>query len=154
MLIQDICSAIAVHVPLSCTLQEAATQMRDQHVGALIVTENSSTGTRAVGMVTDRDIVIGATAIGADPCQTDVVEVMTRGLVAIPRDAGVGDAMQLMLTHGVRRLAVLDGDAVIGVISLDDLFGALASDWNMLSSLVRTEQDKERSASAPTPAST
>lgn len=58
MLVQDICSAKAVHVPLSCTLREAAVQMRARHVGALIVTENSPAGTPAVGMVTDRDIVI------------------------------------------------------------------------------------------------
>jgi signal-transduction protein with cAMP-binding, CBS, and nucleotidyltransferase domain len=154
MLVQDICSAKAVHVPLSCTLQEAAVQMRDRHVGALIVTENSPAGTRAVGMVTDRDIVIGATATGADPCQTDVVEVMTRGLVAIQRDAVVADAMQLMLTHGVRRLAVLDGEAVTGVIALDDLFSALATDWGMLFSLVRKEQERERSSSAPPRSST
>lgn len=151
MLVQDICSAKAVHVPLSCTLQEAAVQMRDRHVGALIVTENSPAGTRAVGMVTDRDIVIDATATGADPCRTDVAEVMTRGLVAISREAAIADAIQLMLSHGVRRLAVLDGEAVTGVISLDDLLGALAADWGMLSSLVRNEQERERSGSVQVP---
>ncbi|SOZ40922.1 CBS domain-containing protein [Cupriavidus neocaledonicus] len=91
---QDICSAKAVHVPLSCTLQEAAVQMRDRHVGALIVTENSPHGTRAVGMVTDRDMVTGAAASGSDPCHTEVIDVMTRGLVAISQDAAVTDAIQ------------------------------------------------------------
>ncbi|QBY55782.1 CBS domain-containing protein [Cupriavidus oxalaticus] len=147
MRVQDICSAKAVHVPLSCTLQEAAVQMRDRHVGALIVTENSPSGTRAIGMVTDRDMVIDATASGADPCRTEVIDVMTRGLVAISRDAAVAEAIELMLSHGVRRLAVLDGEAVSGVISLDDLLGALAADWGMIASLIRNEQQRECSDS-------
>ncbi|MBF6990001.1 cyclic nucleotide-binding/CBS domain-containing protein [Cupriavidus sp. IK-TO18] len=147
MRVQDICSAKAVHVPLSCTLQEAAVQMRDRHVGALIVTENSPSGTRAIGMVTDRDMVIDATASGADPCRTEVIDVMTRGLVAISRDAAVAEAIELMLSHGVRRLAVLDGEAVSGVISLDDLLGALAADWGMIASLIRKEQQRECSDS-------
>ncbi|TDF67443.1 cyclic nucleotide-binding/CBS domain-containing protein [Cupriavidus sp. L7L] len=147
MRVQDICSAKAVHVPLSCTLQEAAVQMRDRHVGALIVTENSPSGTRAIGMVTDRDMVIDATASGADPCRTEVIDVMTRGLVAISREAAVAEAIELMLSHGVRRLAVLDGEAVSGVISLDDLLGALAADWGMIASLIRNEQQRECSDS-------
>ncbi|SPS00041.1 CBS domain-containing protein [Cupriavidus taiwanensis] len=147
MRVQDICSAKAVHVPLSCTLQEAAVQMRDRHVGALIVTENSPTGTRAVGMVTDRDIVVDAMASGADPCHTEVIDVMTRGLVAISQDAPVAEAIQTMLSHGVRRLAVLDGETVCGVISLDDLLGALATDWGMIAALIRNEQQRERSGS-------
>lgn len=147
MRVQNICSAKAVHVPLSCTLQEAAVQMRDRHVGALIVTENSPNGTRAVGMVTDRDMVTGAAASGADPCHTEVIDVMTRGLVAISQDAAVTDAIQMMLSHGVRRLAVLDHEAVSGVISLDDLLGALAADWGMIAALIRNEQQRERSGS-------
>ncbi|SOY70917.1 CBS domain-containing protein [Cupriavidus taiwanensis] len=145
MRVKDIRSTKAVHVPLSCTLQEAAVQMRDRHVGALIVTENSPTGTRAVGMITDRDMVIDATATGADPCHTEVIDVMTRGLVAISQDAAVADAIQMMLSHGVRRLAVLECEAVSGLISLDDLLGALATDWGMIAALIRNAQQRERS---------
>lgn len=151
MQVQDVCSMKVVHIPSSCTLQEAAIQMRDQHVGALVVTEHASSSTRAVGMVTDRDIILNAIASGADPRLTDVTETMSRGLVTIARDATIADAVQLMLSHGIRRLAVLDGDAVIGMLSLDDLIGALVSDWSMVSSLVRNEQERERSGSVQVP---
>jgi len=151
MRIDEVCSRQAVHIPLSCTLQEAAVQMRDQHVGSLIVTEASPVGTRAVGMLTDRDIVLSATAEGADPCQTSVGDVMTRGVITVARQATVGDAMQLMLSHGVRRLGVLDGEALTGVVSMDDIFSAMAADWGMLSALVRNEQERERSGHVQSP---
>ncbi|WP_278646344.1 CBS domain-containing protein [Pandoraea pnomenusa] len=69
---------------------------------------------------------------------------MTPGLVSIAGKDNVSDALQAMLSHGVRRLAVLDGEAVVGVVSLDDIMGALAADWNMLAALIRNEQDRER----------
>ncbi|AOZ04370.1 signal transduction protein (plasmid) [Cupriavidus sp. USMAHM13] len=145
MKVQDLCARQTVHIPFSCTLQEAAIQMRDRHVGALVVTERAEGGARAVGMVTDRDIVLDGTATGADPCQATVGDVMTRGLVTIGREAGLDDAMQAMLSHGVRRLAVVDGEAVVGVLSMDDMVASIAAELGMLSSLLRDGQEHERS---------
>ncbi|AHB05970.1 CBS domain-containing protein [Pandoraea pnomenusa] len=144
MKIEEICSRQPVHIPSSRTLQDAAMQMRDKHVGALIVTEAAPAGERAIGMLTDRDIALNATASGHDPSETAVADVMTPGLVSIAGKDNVSDALQAMLSHGVRRLAVLDGEAVVGVVSLDDIMGALAADWNMLAALIRNEQDRER----------
>jgi len=137
--------------PSSCTLQEAAVQMRDKHVGSLIVTEPAPTGERVVGILTDRDIVLQGTAVGADPGQTVVADVMTPGLVTVALQANAHDAMQLMLSHGVRRLGVLDGERVAGVLSMDDILGAMSADWGMLSALVRNEQERERSGHVQSP---
>ncbi|VVE02969.1 signal transduction protein [Pandoraea communis] len=144
MRIEDIYSRQPVHIPCSCTLQDAAVQMRDKHVGALIVTEATPVGARAIGMLTDRDIAVDATASGHDPCETAVADVMTPGLISIGTQDSVSDAMQSMLSHGVRRLAVLDGGTLVGVVSLDDILGALAEDWNRLATLIRNEQARER----------
>lgn len=144
MRIDEVCTREPVHIPLSCTLQEAAVQMRDQHVGALIVTEATPSGTRVAGVLTDRDIVLGSTAAGADPCRNPVGDFMTSGLHTVGRNNSVADAMQLMLAHGVRRLGVLDGEALVGVVSLDDIVGAMAAEWGMLSTIIRNEQERER----------
>uniref|UniRef100_Q473A8 CBS n=2 Tax=Cupriavidus TaxID=106589 RepID=Q473A8_CUPPJ len=144
MRIDELCTREPVHIPLSCTLQEAAVQMRDQHVGSLIVTEATASGTRVAGVLTDRDIVLGSTAAGTDPCTNQVGDIMTRGLVTVGRHNGVADAMQLLLSHGVRRLGVLDGEALIGVISMDDIVGAMAAEWGMLSTIISNEQERER----------
>uniref|UniRef100_UPI003F492C83 CBS domain-containing protein n=1 Tax=Cupriavidus necator TaxID=106590 RepID=UPI003F492C83 len=116
-----------------------------------MVTESTPSGVRAVSMLTDRDIVLDATASGTDPSRTPVAAVMTRGLVTIVRQASVYDALQLMLSHGVRRLGVLDGDALTGVLSLDDILGEMAADWGMVSALVRNEQQRERTGHVQSP---
>jgi len=151
MRVDEVCSREPVHIPASCTLQEAAVQMRDRHVGAIIVTEATPGGTRAVGMLTDRDIVLESTACGGNPGETPVGDVMTRGMVAIAGQASIQDAMQMMLSHGVRRLGVLDGESLNGVLSMDDILGALALDWGMLSTLVHNEQERERSGHVQSP---
>ncbi|WP_459568266.1 CBS domain-containing protein [Cupriavidus sp. 8B] len=151
MRIEEICSLSAVHIPHTCTLRDAAVQMRDRHVGALVVTEPFGGGQRAMGIVTDRDIVLESTAAGTAPGQATVADVMTRGVVAIGKDAGIDDALQAMLAHGVRRLAVTDAEAVVGVLSLDDLVDALGSQWNMLASVLHNERERERSGSVQTP---
>jgi signal-transduction protein with cAMP-binding, CBS, and nucleotidyltransferase domain len=151
MRIDEIYSRQAVHIPSSCTLQEAAVQMRDKHVGSLIVTEPTPAGERVAGILTDRDIVLQGTAAGADPGRVVVADVMTPGLITIALHANVHDAMQLMLSHGLRRLGVLDGEEVTGVLSMDDILGAMATDWGMLSTLVRNEQERERSGYVQSP---
>lgn len=151
MRVDELCSRETVHIPFSCTLQEAAVQMRDKHVGALVVTEHTPTGPRVVGMVTDRDMVLDGIAAGADPRGVCVGDVMSRGIVTVPSDASASDAIQTMLSHGVRRLAVTSGEVVTGVLSLDDLVAALDADWHMLSAVVRNERERERAGAVQSP---
>ncbi len=57
-----------------------------------------------------------------------------------------------MITQGVRRLAVLrDGSEIVGVLSLDDVIDALGRDWSMLSAILRSGQNRERTGSVQTP---
>ncbi|MBT1539823.1 CBS domain-containing protein [Ralstonia solanacearum] len=150
MRVQDACSPAAVHIPLSCTLQEAARQMRDEHVGALIVTEHAPIGPRAVGVATDRDIVLDAVAAGADPSQTCVCDVMSRGIVSVARDASLSDALQEMLSTGVRRVGVVADQALVGVL---DVLGAMALEWDLIARLVRDERERETTGSTQQPLS-
>lgn len=153
MRVQDVCSHHAVHIPLSCTLQEAAQQMRQKHVGALVVTENTPNGARAVGVVTDRDIVLDAVAVGISPSQTCVADVMSRGLFNVSADASLSDALQEMLSAGVRRVGVTSDGALVGVLSLDDVLAAMASEWSLIARLVRNERERETTGSVQPPLS-
>lgn len=100
------------------TLQAAALVMREAGVGMLPVME----GPRPVGVVTDRDITVRATANGLDPKTTHVSDVMTRSVVYCAEDASPGEAAQLMENRTIRRLLVLDRDGrMVGVVALDDL---------------------------------
>lgn len=150
MKVEECHSQGTVHIPMSCNLQEAAAQMRAQHVGALIVTDPA--GDRIVGIVTDRDIVIESVAKGTSPTDTLVGEVMTPRVATIDEKADLADAMQTMASQGVRRLAVTrEGASIVGVLSLDDVVEALGRDWTLLASVVRHEQNRERTASVQTP---
>ncbi|MEM5345282.1 CBS domain-containing protein [Paraburkholderia azotifigens] len=151
MKVKDICSLGTVHIPMSCNLQEAATQMRDQHVGTLVVTSGGSTN-RIAGIVTDRDIVLKAVTRTISPKELLVTDVMTPYVVAVDADADVAEAMQTMSCHGIRRLPVTNAEQdIVGVLSLDDVIGALGQDLALLASIIRCEQNRERSGSVQTP---
>ena len=151
MKVHEIHSPGTVHIPGTCNLREAAIQMRDQHVGTLVVTEGGIAD-RIIGIVTDRDIVLNAVASSKSAEDTAIADVMSRHVMAIDANADLSEAMQVMSSHGIRRLAVTnEAGEVAGVLSLDDIIEALSRDWGMLSGIVRGEQNRERTASVQTP---
>ena len=150
MRVEECHSHGTVHIPLSCNLQDAAKQMAAQHVGALIVTDMGRED-RMVGIVTDRDIVLGAVAAGRSPTETLVGELMTQGVVTVDETDDISTAMQIMVAQGVRRLAVLRGESeIVGILSLDDVIDALGHDWSMLTAILRSGQNRERTGSVQT----
>src|SRR5262245_19709030 len=86
------------------TLQEAAEKMKALNVGPLPVCEEG----RLIGIITDRDITVRATAEGTDSWTEKVRDVMTREVVYCYEDHNVQDAARLMKDNQVRRLVVLD----------------------------------------------
>jgi len=100
------------------SLQEAAEKMMHLDVGPLPVCD----GERLVGMLTDRDITVRATAQGRDPKTTQVQAVMTPDIIYCFEDQDVADAARLMEEHQIRRLVVLNRDKrLVGIVSLGDL---------------------------------
>jgi CBS domain-containing protein len=100
------------------TLQRAAQRMDELNVGALPVCD----GETLVGMITDRDITVRATAAGMDPNRTRVDEVMTEQTRWCTEGQSVDEVMKQMADVQIRRLPVFD-DArqLVGIVSLGDL---------------------------------
>jgi CBS domain-containing protein len=98
------------------TIQNAARIMRDQDTGAVPVVENG----RAIGIVTDRDIVIRAVADGTQ-LTAPVRGIVTGALVFASPDMSTREAAELMSEHQVRRLPVVENDRLIGIVSIGDL---------------------------------
>lgn len=99
-------------------LKEAAEKMSHLDIGPLPVCD----GERLVGMLTDRDITVRATARGRDPNTTKVREVMTSEVVYCFEDQDVKTAAQMMEMRQIRRLPVLNQDKrLTGIVSLGDL---------------------------------
>jgi CBS domain-containing protein len=107
------------------TLQEAARRMKSIDVGPLPVCD----GDRLLGMITDRDIIIRATAEGRDPKVTRVKEAMTPGVVYVFEDQDIEEAASLMKERQIRRLVVLDRDKrLVGILSLGDIAADIQDD--------------------------
>jgi CBS domain-containing protein len=100
------------------TLADAARKMRDLDVGALPVCGDDD---RLAGMITDRDIVVKCLADGGDPRSATVAELAEGKPVTIGADDPVEEALRTMIDHGVRRLPVIDGHDLVGMLSQADV---------------------------------
>jgi CBS domain-containing protein len=99
------------------TLLEAARQMRDAKVGALLVGE----GDVYLGVVSESDLVRKAMAEGVDARQTRVRSVMSSPLITIEIDRSAHDASDLMAEKGIRHLVVTEEGQIVGILSVRDL---------------------------------
>jgi CBS domain-containing protein len=107
-----------VSVGPGTTLAEAARMMRTLHVGPLPVCDDG----RIIGVLTDRDITVRATAEGLDPVTTPVGDVMTAEVLSCQETDNVSDAALKMQMLQVRRLIVLDEEGrLAGIVSLGDI---------------------------------
>lgn len=147
MKLENLCSHGVVAVDRSRTLQECAALMRTSHVGTLLVTEETSGGPQAAGLVTDRDLVIEAMAQGTAPAAATIGQIAMRKLVVLPAGADIDEAIETMRREGVRRLLVAAVDGrLVGVVSMDDLLDALAREMAGLAQAIRQGIRREAQA--------
>lgn len=99
------------------TVTEAAKCMADQDVGSVIIQQDGE----VCGILTDRDIAVRVVARDQDPETTDVKSVCSKDVLTVSPDDDSDKAVSLMRDCAVRRIPVVDGDEVIGILSLGDL---------------------------------
>ena len=107
------------------TLVDVARKMRDLDVGALPICGDDD---RLKGMITDRDIVVKAVAEGKDPSSLKADAFAEGKPVTIGADDSVEEALRTMTEHGVRRLPVIDGHDLTGMVSQADVAKNLSDD--------------------------
>lgn len=133
--IRDVMAREYVGVSESDTVQGAVELMRDERVGSVVVLR----GTEPVGMMTEWD-VLELVAEEEDPTETPVEAVMSAPVVSMDADRRLGDAVEAMSRHDIRRMVANSDDEVVGVLTERDVIAASAS----LSSLpVRGERPGE-----------
>jgi CBS domain-containing protein len=109
-------SAVVTAAPETSVL-EVAEKMRDSRVGSVVVVDPAGS---PVGMITDRDVALRVFAAGVDPA-APVADHASRPLVSGEPEMELEEAAALMVQHRVRRLAVLSGGRLAGIVSLDDI---------------------------------
>ena len=116
MNVRDVMTSNPRTVSPGDSIQVAARIMREEDTGVVPIVENGKT----VGIITDRDIVIRAIADGTG-CDEAVREIATKDLVFVKPDASTKDAEKLMSERQIRRLPVVEGGRLVGIISLGDI---------------------------------
>jgi CBS domain-containing protein len=117
MKVRELMTTDITTAELGTTLEEIATIMRHEDVGAVPIVDDDE----VVGIVTDRDIVVRCVAEGGDPGESTAEDVVTEGLVTVSADSDVQEAVELMSRHQIRRLPVVREGRLEGMISLGDV---------------------------------
>lgn len=140
----EICTREVVIATRNTTVVEAARLMREYHVGDLVVVDESEGRRVPVGIVTDRDIVVGVLALGLDPAVLTVGDIMGSHLVTAAEDDDVYETLQIMRTRGVRRVPVVNtAGALVGIVALDDILEIFAEELDAAVKVVARERANE-----------
>ena len=118
MQVRDLMNPSVVSITPSGSASLAARLLSRHNVGSLPVCGEDG-GLR--GIVTDRDIILRCVAAEEDPLKTQVKDIMTRNCAVVSPDDDAREATRLMAAKQVRRLPVLEGGKVVGMVSLGDL---------------------------------
>jgi CBS domain-containing protein len=101
----------------NATVAQAAKVMAQEDVGPVPIVEDG----RLAGLVTDRDIVVRVVAEGRDPNTTTVREIASTKLVTVSPDDDLDEALKLLAERQVRRLPVVEGDRLVGIVAQADI---------------------------------
>ncbi|MBQ1947164.1 MAG: CBS domain-containing protein [Clostridia bacterium] len=116
MTVREIMTTPAITIAPDATVYDAAKLMEQHNVGSIPVAE----GSVLTGIITDRDITVRSTAQKRDPQGLHVYEIMTRNVATVTPDTNVTDALYLMSETRTRRLPVVAGKRLVGILSLGD----------------------------------
>ena len=115
--LREIMAQDPVTFEASASVMDAAVAMRDQGIGDVIVTQNG----RLHGIVTDRDIVTRCVSTGQNPSDMSLGEIASTDITTLSPSDDLQSAVSEMRDKAVRRVAIVDGDRPVGVVSLGDL---------------------------------
>jgi CBS domain-containing protein len=115
--LHEIMTSSVVTAPASAPARELAMLMRDRNVGSVVVVDDSG---RPCGIVTDRDLTLDVLA-GSHTQDTGAHELATSPVVTGEPEMELEEAAGLMVDHRIRRLPVVDGGQLVGIVTLDDI---------------------------------
>jgi CBS domain-containing protein len=124
-LLGEVINKNVVTVSPTAAISEAAYLMMNEDVGALVVVD---TDMRPVGMLTDRDIVVSAMAEGVNPDEATVEQVMTKDLITVDEETDIFEMLSILSENSIRRLPVIRGGKLKGIVSVDDLIVVVATE--------------------------
>ena len=141
-LVSDIMKKKVISIDEAKTIKDAANMMNEARIGSIIITKDDT----PVGILTERDFV---TKIAAKeiPLSTPLSKVMTKPLLVIGPNQTVWEAAEIMKNMEIHRVAVQEGNKIIGMVTTTDLIKiiSIGSDSNLhrISDLIFSRQQKQ-----------
>ena len=131
MQVKDVMVKDVKTIEAGFSVKDAAKKMTEFRVGSLIVTDSNG---RMLGIITDRDILL--TIVSGKRPQTKVDDVMTKNVYFVKPTDDIGDAVDIMIKNGIKKLPVIDKSALIGIITMTDIAAAEPKLLEQLSQLM------------------
>ncbi len=115
--VEDVMVTDVITISYRASVKRAAQVMNKHEIGCLIVVK----GNKAVGIVTERDMLKRVVAKAADPKKTRVEEIMSQPLIVVEPDMELEDAVKLMFEMKIKKLPVVDKGKLVGIVSITDI---------------------------------
>lgn len=145
----DIGHRNVICIAADASLPEAATLMRENHIGDLVVVETANGFQKPVGMITDRDILIETLPQNVNPENLYVSDIMSRGVATAGENEDPFSVIKTMKDCGVVRLPVVDDQgALVGIITARSLVQLLSQGLCDLAMIARQQHENEEEKAA------
>ncbi len=138
MLVKDAMIKKVIITKPDSTVREAAKIMTKYRIGSLLVVDNE----KLVGIVTELDIIWKVVAGDLDPNTTLVKDIMTKKVIAIKSNRTLEDATHVMMEKKIKKLPVLEGKKLVGIITCTDLVSVQPKLIEALAKLMLFEEKK------------
>ncbi|MFQ6075171.1 MAG: cyclic nucleotide-binding/CBS domain-containing protein [Candidatus Bathyarchaeia archaeon] len=139
LLVRDVMTSAVKTARPDTSILDIVRKMNRFDIGSIVVVQ----GERPVGIITERDILREIVEPCLDPTAVRAREVMSTPLITIDKDVGVEEAARLMARRGVKRLPVVQGGRLVGIVTTTDLVKSVPSLMNALEELVPTRRPPE-----------
>ena len=110
------------------SVYEALELLAEKNVGALVVVEDD----QVCGIISERDYARKVVLLKRDPHDTDVSAIMTSKVLTITEDQSVAECMESMTEHHIRHLPVVEGEQLVGIITIGDVVKAVMAEQAFL----------------------
>lgn len=149
MKVREYCKRAVVAIKDQADAAEAAKLMREEHVGFLVVYRDGDELQKPLGVLTDRDLVLGVMARDVDPHSVTAGDVMTRQPLIANETDELSDMLQATRLAGIRRVPVVDvRGALVGIMAIDDAIDVITGLMCDISGSIKSEQRQEWRAKA------
>jgi len=135
LLVRDVMARNVKTVRTDDTVLEAVSKMNKFRIGSVVVTNNG----RPVGIVTERNIMERIVEPRLDPMMVRVKEIMSSPVITIESNAGLDEAVQVMIKKSIKKLPVTEGGKVTGILSTTDIVRSSPTRMGILEELLRVK---------------